>query len=372
MTNPVSTVFVGAEESVFVTRTQNKLIQQGIPVVVVDPSKFDDPRTSNTLAHKLWRKFKRYRRVRRYVRSLPKDQTAIVHFLSQDCFWLIPVLASHFDRVVGLAYGSDVLRRNKSHDFLLRFGLKRLDVVAATNDNVLDELIAGFPFLASRSPQIIRFGLPGFDELLKIEHVSPAQAKTALGYDDDNILISLGYSASPGQRQIELINFFASRCDAFGNYVFVVPVQYGSMEVVSAVVARCAEINSEIGRNLFIPLTEFHDIKKLALMRRATDVLIKHTVSDAFSGTVQEVLYAGNLVLAADHLPYRKMPGFGSAIRTYGTLDDAAALIAPDALEVWRNEVMATASETRAQLHEISSWDAALPNWRRLIDADPE
>lgn len=372
MTKLIRAVFFGAEESVFVKRTQTTLIENGIPVTVVDPSKFNGTRTGNTLAHKLWRKLKQFHRVRQHIRSLPKDQTAVIHSLSRDCFWLIPVLANHFDRVVGLAYGSDILRRNKSHDFLLRFGLKRLDVVAATNDNVLDELLASFPFLASRSPQVIRFGLPSFDELLKIEHVSPAQAKTALGYDADSILICLGYSASQGQRQIELITFFASRVADFSNYVFVVPVQYGSEEVVSAVVTKCAEINARIGRNLFIPLTEFHDIKKLALMRRATDVLINHSVSDAFSGTVQEVLYAGNLVLAADHLPYEKMPGYGSAIRAYATLDNAAASLAPDALAVWRHEVTATSSKTRAQLHETSSWDAALPNWRRLIDADPE
>jgi len=371
MTNSDQVVFIGSEESVFVTRTQETLNQKGISVAVIDPNKHESKGTEYTLFHKIWLMFKRFRRVRQLVREAPKTQTAIVHFLSVDCFWLIPMLSNHFDRVVGLAYGSDVLRRVKSRDFLLRMGLKRLDVIAATNDNVLNTLLTDFPFLSSRSPRVIRFGLPGFDELQKIEQVTPNQAKQKMGFNSDKVLVCLGYSASSGQRQIELVDFFANLNSKFENYTFVVPVQYGPQKNVEAVVKRCAEVNIQSGSNQFIPLTKFHDPEKLALMRRATDVLINHSVSDAFSGTVQEVVYAGNLVLAVDHLPYDKMPGFGSAILNYEKLDDAVTRLTSENLSAWRSQAATRFVENRTLLNATSSWEAVFPEWRRLVGADP-
>lgn len=371
MTDPIGAVFIGTSSSVFVSRTRDVLCERGIPVVIVDPYVAKAPAGENRLFAKLWRMFQRYNTVKKEIRSHPANRTAVVHYLSIDCFWLIPLLAGHFDRVIGLAYGSDVLRRLKSRDFLLRFGLKRIDAVAATNNNVIKALVADFPFLASRPQSVIRFGLPVFDELLKIGHVSSAEVKLSLGFDPDRILVSLGYSASLGQRQIELIDFFAACRDRHKDCVFVVPVQYGEQSIIDAVNQRCATFNREIGEDQFIPLTDFHDPERSALMRRATDVLINHSVSDAFSGTVQEVIYAGNLVLAGDHLPYRNMPGFGSAIRTFTTLEEAASSLTPRALVAWQQEGATAASENRARLHATSSWDAVFPDWRRLIAGAP-
>lgn len=371
MTEPAGAVFVGSADSVFVTRTGDALRERGIPVVIIDPYVTKERAGGNSFISKLQRMFERYRTMRQEIRLQPTNRTVVVHFLSIDCFWLIPLLAGHFDRVVGLAYGSDVLRRTKSRDFLLSFGLKRLNVVAATNDNVLKSLLEDFPFLSSRSPQIIRFGLTVFDELLKIKQIPSAQAKSTLGFDPSRKLVSLGYSASPGQRQIELIDLFASRNDKHRDCVFVVPVQYGAQSVVDAVSERCAVINAKIGEEQFRPLTEFHAPERSALMRRATDVLINHSVSDAFSGTVQEVVYAGNLVLAGDHLPYHNMPGFGSAIQPFKTLEEASNKLAPDAFAAWQREVAPAVKANRARLDATSSWDAVFPDWRRLIAEAP-
>jgi len=371
MTKPAGAVFVGTEESVFVTRSRDALRQRGVDVKIVDPYAYVASRGGNSLVHKLRYMFDRYRNVKQQISTLPTNQTAVIHFLSLDCFWLVPVLANHFDRVVGLAYGSDVLRRAKSRDFLLRVGLKRLDVVAATNNNVLDALVADFPFLTSRLRRVIRFGLPVFDELQKIEATSTAQARSILGFDTSRKLISLGYSASPGQRQIELIDYFAARYEQFDDCDFVVPVQYGSGSVTASIVEKCAAMNAKAGRTQFCALTKFHDPNQSALMRRATDVLINHSVSDAFSGTVQEVVYAGNLVLAGDHLPYDNMPGSGSAIRFFRGLEDAASNLTTDSFESWRRQAAASAGENRRRLHETSSWDAVFPDWQNILSRAP-
>lgn len=369
----MNVVFVGASASVFVTRTQAELQKRGVSVSIVDPSAESSPSTGGYgIAKRLSGLVTRYRTVRRQISGYPTDSVVMVHFLSIDCVWLVPLLKSRFSRVIGIAYGSDVLRRQRSRDPILEYGLKRLDAVVATNTNVLEALLLAFPTLANRSAGIVRFGLPVFDALLKLYDVPSRQAKAALGFDPSKRLVSLGYSASPGQRQIELIDFFSPRLATLEDLDFVIPVQYGSPETVSAVISRCIAVNSHTDTPRFRPLTEFHSPDQAALMRRATDVLINHSVTDAFSGTVQEVVYAGNLVFAARHLPYERMPGYQTAILPYAELDEVALSLRREDLAAHLEKASAAAELNRAALQATSSWEAVFPDWQKLLGLGPE
>lgn len=363
----MSIVFIGSKESVFVSRTSDELSRRGHSIAVIDPNESSSHFPGSGMISKILRMHDRYRFLVREIKNLPERSVVVIHFLSLDCFWLVPILKLRFSKVIGLAFGSDVLRRNRRHDPLLAFGLRRLSVVAATNTNVLDALLCDFPFLSNRSPQVIRFGLPTFDAIDKLDDIPRSEAKTALGYNSKGFLVSLGYSASPGQRQVDLIDFFELRANNFPHLNFVIPVQYGSEEIVSKIIDRCGDANKELGEMRFFPLTDFHDPERAALMRRATDVLINHSVSDAFSGTVQEVVYAGNLVLSGSHLPYGNMPGFGSAIKPYDTLEEAASFLQEDRIEKWRSEASQIFQDNHAELGAVSSWDAVYPQWVKLL-----
>jgi hypothetical protein len=266
-----------------------------------------------------------------------------------------------------MAYGSDILRRYKKLDPFLAYGLRYLDAVVATNENVLETIARDFPSIESRSAGIVRFGLPVFDELRHLDGVSSRQAKSALGFNPDRRLASLGYAASPGQRQLELIDFFSQRDDILRDLDFVVPIQYGPAATISAVKAKCNGVNANLGKTKFQPLTEFQSPDRAALMRRATDLLINHSITDAFSGTVQEVVYAGNLVLAASHLPYTRMPGFGTAILPYDSLDELIAIMSPSQYIASVHTAVEASAANRAALHATSSWDAVFPDWLRLL-----
>ncbi len=361
-------VLVGSANSVFVTRTAEELIHRGFDIVVLDPYANNAIAGAGRFA-KAVRMLHRSLRVARTVFRLERDRVAVILWLSIDLFWLAPLLKIRFERVVGVAFGSDILRRVPNRDAWLRFGLRRLDAIAATNDNVMQVILNGFPEFMHRDRRIIRFGLPVFDAIdrLRTQGVTPQKARTQLGYAPESTLISLGYSASKGQRQLELIDYFSQYVGTFSEVDFIVPVQYGSPEVIAAVKAACHRINAILPEARFHPLTAFHDPENSALMRLATKVLINHSISDAFSGTVQEVIYAGNLVLAAEHLPYQRMPGFGSAILSYAVLDECTAALSPQALESWSQAAREAHGPTREALSAISSWDAVMPDWLSLI-----
>jgi len=359
-------LFIGSRDSVFVTRTAEFLTTQGFEVTVIDPWMNDVKVSDGMLFQKIWKTLVRWNHVRKSIAPIPRRTAVIVHSISRNTFWLIPQLKRRFSKVVAIAYGSDVLRRNRSLDWILRLGLKKLDAVAATNNNVLDCLIKDFPFLSRKEHKVVRFGLP---LLPWLDHMSvtPAQARQELGFDPQRPLISLGYSASEGQRQLELIKYFSRNAQQWRHFQFVVPVQYGSEAVAREVEHACDEANAAGHEKQFRALKTFYDVELSALMRRATTLLINHSISDAFSGTVQEVVYAGGLVAAGNHLPYKLMPGFGSAIKPYGSLQELSDLLQPDMLNTWQQDTSDYLAENRWKLNSTSSWEAVFPTWEELI-----
>lgn len=363
-------VFFGASGSVFVNRTAEELRKRGVDVRIIDPQEASARIKGKSKLATLSRLLYVAWFTRQAIRHLDRQQTVVIHSLGVELLLVSALLKRHFKKVVGLAYGSDVLRRRKRLDWLLIKVLRRLDCIAATNVNVRDAIVNDFPSVAAKETRIIRFGLTVFDALENLEVRSAAEARVKLGYRADKPLICLGYSASSGQRQQELIAFFAEQTDLHGKYQFIVPVQYGSPDVRVAVERDCLRSNRKLGSEVFYPLSEFHGPETSALMRLATTVLINHSVSDAFSGTVQETVYAGNMVLAAKHLPYNTMPGFATAIKPYDNLKECVSALHPEAQSQWKATTEAALPATRAELRKISSWDGVINDWFQLIDAN--
>lgn len=189
-----------------------------------------------------------------------------------------------------------------------------------------------------------------------------------MGFPHDTTLVALGYSASPGQRQQELVAHMATIAQDFPHCHFVVPVQYGLPAVVTAIQEQVKTLNAALGSARFTALSDFHDPAAAAVMRRATSVLINHSISDAFSGTVQEVIYAGGVVLAQSNLPYTSMPGFGTAIKLYSDLNDLTAHLTPSALVAHRASASQAHANTCATLRLTSSWDGVFNDWCDAID----
>lgn len=365
---PAPVLFVGCQTSVFVVRTAEALEQRGLRVEILDPRE-DLPYEFLARLGPLGGALSRYLGMRRRLREIESRNVAVIHGLGTDTAWLVPLLKPRFKRVVGVAYGSDILRRRRSRDWVLKPAFAAMDHISATNDNVLDSIKDSFPGLHTGRLSITRFGLPVIDELRNVVLPAgdPERAKKSLGLDSKKVTVALGYSASAGQRQTELIERLSVECDLLAHVQFIVPIQYGSAEVQRAVEAACQVANAACGSRTFVTIPDFYDVHQSAVLRLATDVLVNHSVSDAFSGTVLETIYAGNLVFAARHLPYQSMPGAGSSIWFYDRAEDLVEMLSAPSLQGSRRVASATVTATRGAVEAIASWNGVIPSWRRLI-----
>jgi hypothetical protein len=212
--------------------------------------------------------------------------------------------------------------------------------------------------------------LPVLDEIDQVT-LDQEQAKVELGLNPEKFCVALGYAASKGQRQLDLIEVARTGAGVFGHIQFIVPCQYGDPEQIVAARQAVESLRLAPGGPDILILDTFFDTRKSAVMRLATDVLVNHSVSDAFSGTVSEVLYAGNLVLAARHLEYASMPGFGDALKQYDDLSGMASSLILANLMRWRAEASIGHAATRRRLNEMCSWKRVTADWADFIFSGP-
>lgn len=363
--NAKNCVFVGNAQSVFVSRTQKKLSESGFNVEIIDTSK-PLPGKGSTSNSALGRLIRRARDVVASLECISTKETAVIHSLTPHLVWLAPLLSIHFERVILICYGSDVLQRKKTRDPGVRFGLRFIDGIAATNDNVLSILLRDFRLLRKKEHRILRFGLPVLDAIDEANK-SQEEAKRTFELDPQKTCVSLGYASTRGQRQRDLITYFSERAHLFPHIQFIVPSQYGEEDEMRAIreLFEVKALNKTAGN--FTLIEEFYCEKKTALMRLATDLLVNHSISDSFSGTVQEVIYSGNLVMACDHLPYSTMPGYGSSIKVYNKLDDLAIGLGEKELEQWKLESTITRLKNSKDISDLSSWRSVLKDWDEFI-----
>lgn len=353
--------FIGSEKSVFVSRTKDYLEENGYLIQMFEPINPLIFTNRRGLFFRIIRLVVRFLLYAKKILFQSSGKTVVIHALTPNIVFLSFLLKAKYRKVIVIAYGSDVLRRNKQFDKYLRSSLKFVDVVAATNTNVIKELTNSFENLEGKTA-LIRFGLPVFDAIDRLDRsgLDKRAAKTSLGLNPDEIVVCIGYCASRGQRQLEVIQYIEEHYQLFSGLQLLVPIQYGKKDLISEVESRCDEIP------FLKPISTFYDTEKTAILRLATDILINHSISDSFSGTVQEVLYSGGRVLYQQTLPYANMPGYKTQLTPYSSLDEMTEMLSFSLVEKPTNN-SSHLQNLKAELSNISGWKAVLPAWKDLL-----
>lgn len=118
----------------------------------------------------------------------------------------------------------------------------------------------------------------------------------------DKIVITVSHNAFSANNHIQILQCLLkvnhsckSRC------IFILPMAYGGNQAyIEEVITYCKE-QKDLDTLI---LSTYFDADHTAMLRLSTDLMIQMPISDALSGAMTEVLYAGNSVIAASWLPY--------------------------------------------------------------------
>ena len=103
---------------------------------------------------------------------------------------------------------------------------------------------------------------------------------------------------------------------------------------------------------------------EIALIRKATDIMIQVQTTDQFSGSMQEHLYAQNVVITGSWLPYKAMKNEGIYFEEIRNIAEITDLL-PEIIRNCSTYESKTHQNTEI-ISNLSRWENNIQAWSKL------
>jgi len=303
------------------------------------------------------RGFQRLERIRRFISRSDNYDICQIHVVNPQYWYLRGVLQKKCRNVVSSIWGSDFYRvsrfSRRRQEMLFRIS----SAITFTNSNTLEEFDRYFHERYSDKLRVCRFGLAPLSELKNLR-LTKSECRRSLAIPNDSFLVTIGYNANPGQQHIgvlESINNYIGKLPA--NLYLLLPLTYGGPQNYKSSLKSWLD-DSGLRYKLF---SEFMPDRQIALIRKASDVFINVQVSDQFSGSMQEHLFAENVVITGDWLPYKTLDEKRVFMRKVSSVDDVGRELVHvvNNLDLLRKGCR----ENPGIIWELSSWEKNIQVW---------
>ena len=286
-----------------------------------------------------------------------------IHFFGTFYYSTIDLLKKLGSKVKITVWGSDFYRasdiiREKQRDYY-----NKIDCIQIGTNAMKEDFVAYYQDFSDKI-QLAHFGITQFDSIDKIaaaENIEDTKFKLKL--PTDKRIVTCGYNGSAGQQHLSILDAVSKLDNSLKEQIFLLlPMTYGVTE----------EILNEVQDQLnlsgieYLILTEDLTSEDVSRLRLATDIAINIQITDAFSASIQEHLYAQNVVIVGEWLPYNKLEENG--VYYFKSSLDNLALYIEEAIINYPMKKQ-NSSINKAKMHQLSSWDAVTRDWVNLYSS---
>lgn len=272
------------------------------------------------------------------------------HYLSSAYDNLIRELSDH--KIIKVTFwGSDFYRANLQRREEQRSLLALADRIQIATEAMKKDIVNYFKDFQNKI-SVANFGLYQFEVISKTQESSYSPIFKTEEHKD-KLMIVCGYNGSKGQQHEIIIEALSKIDEDIRKKIFLIfPMTYGGANEYVKLIRNKLE-------NLKIPFlllnNHLSDVA-IAKLRLETDIVINIQTTDAFSGSLQEHLFAENLLLVGDWLPYEildKNQVFIKRTQISNLTKDISDCI------VNFEDLKIQTSGNQMKMHEISSWQVA-------------
>ncbi|MFN4201146.1 MAG: glycosyltransferase family 4 protein [Fervidobacterium gondwanense] len=258
---------------------------------------------------------------RKIIDRVAAEHPDIVHIHYFNAPTILYVMWSKLFRkgkLVVTFWGSDLYRISGTpmiKKIIQKSVIKRADVVTVTSEKMIDDFYKIFD-VRDKKVFLTKFAVP--IDLKVIDQVSMEEIekfKKRFSIAANNIVLTLGYSADPGKNHMYMIDEVVKLYNTFKNIFVFLPMTYGNVEHREKVKQYCEEKFKSRGIKYSILEEQMSD-REVAVLRKATDIMVNVQVSDALSASMQESLYAGSIVINGEWLDYSELKREGAYFET--------------------------------------------------------
>lgn len=210
-------------------------------------------------------------------------------------------------KIVCSFWGSDLYRNQKDYNiFYVRHALKKATSITIQTPEMAEDLYKLYGKDLKKKVKFAKFAIQRdiykLIDIYRMDKNSLDKFKAELNIPNNNVIVTIGYNANKYFRHIEILNIIKHLDSEITKEVtLILPLTYSrdDNKYLEDLYERIKSMRLNI-----ICINSFMTHEEIAKLRLITDIQIQLPTSDALSGSVTEVLYAGNTVLAGSWLPY--------------------------------------------------------------------
>ncbi|WP_396179431.1 hypothetical protein [Flavobacterium sp.] len=210
-------------------------------------------------------------------------------------------------KVICSFWGSDLWRVSNIRDnFYVSKALNNADVITVQTPEMALALKAKYGNHLSNKVKDLRFtiSVANYEAINFFRNNVQALEEFKLKYQlvEGKLIIQLGHNAFQENNHLKMIEALRSLPKSYKNkMIFILHLSYGRKVQYLADIKNAVIESPDLE---FRILDEFMNPIEISKLRLVTDIMIHAPISDALSGTMTEVLYAGNTVIAGGWLPF--------------------------------------------------------------------
>lgn len=204
----------------------------------------------------------------------------------------------------------------------------------------------------------VLFGLPVLDIIDQMLHDRMrSNIRKKWGVPEYKTVIAVGYNGMPAQQHKKILGVIEKLDDWYKDrIILLLQMSYGGNKTYKNSVLKTAE---KTGCD-YIIVRHFLENEEVAELRILTDIFINGQITDAFSGSVCENLFAGTLLINAVWLRYKELEQYGFKYLEFKKFDEINELI-----EIAFEEETDT-SKNKDLVWRLRSWQFCGPRWNKV------
>lgn len=356
-------LLISNSSSIFIQELFEKLRENDMNVDLLDIKTLMLLDKNNNEIRKYSYKFNRYKKlskIRVFFKAFllsriiknGKYNIINIHFPSYIYLAILPYLKKQ--KLVLTFYGSDFYRTSDKIKNILKRLYKNADILTFTNPMTQQSFIDYYHDFKAKS-LVCRFGLKTLDFIDKNRAKDKLSIKEHLGYSKDKIIVTCGYNSTPAQQHEKIIeNILKLDTSLLDRIQFIFPMTYGDKTYKEKIKNLLSQTNLD-----YKVLEDFLHGDDNAYIKLCSDVMINILKTDSFSGSMQEFLYANNIVITGSWLPYKLFDQLG----VYYHKIDTPMMLSNKLEEVLINLNKEQTMQNVQIINSLSSWDNNIQSW---------
>jgi hypothetical protein len=304
----MKTLIIGNTKSVFAKELQCELVEKGVNVYLLDFAHLELYDSQYNIDNNYAKRFAKYKNIPKlhmffrimFIKKIITDMDfKIINIHIARWYYRLILKTLKQRKMIVSFYGSDFYRISSLSKKLLYPLLETAKTITFTNEKTKNSFLDYYKNFEGKA-KVCRFGLKTLDFIDKNRDKNKLEIKKHLGYSMDKIIVTCGYNSTKAQQHEKIIeNITKLSEDTLKNIQFIFPMTYGNSDNKEKIKSILLETNLD-----YIVLEDFLREDDNAYIKLASDIMINVLTTDSFSGSMQEFLYAKNIIITGSWLPY--------------------------------------------------------------------